>query len=192
MAGRTPLDRYIPRIIESLGYDPRPEPRTNAERLIWKRQALGLARKTTARLIGGRRRKLGSVGAGGSDSRPEPGWTRCFGSLMAVLTQVRSALGHHQLRIRGLPRSIRRRLPQAGRQNVMRGRLKICCPQGRGSSSPPGAPSMCRRQSVAEANLLRLGVAGRASTRREHGRNELRASAEMFSRSLDKSRASRH
>jgi DNA-binding transcriptional regulator YiaG len=51
-AGRTPLDRYIPRIIEFLGYDPRPEPRTLAERLIWKRQALGLPRKTAARLLG--------------------------------------------------------------------------------------------------------------------------------------------
>ena len=51
-AGRTPLDRYIPRIIEFLGYDPRPEPRTLAERLIWKRQALGLSRKRTAKLLG--------------------------------------------------------------------------------------------------------------------------------------------
>ena len=51
-AGRTPLDRYVPRIIEFLGYDPRPEPRTLAEQLIWQRQALGLPRKTAARLLG--------------------------------------------------------------------------------------------------------------------------------------------
>ena len=51
-AGRTPLDRCFPRIIEFLGYDPRPEPRTLAERLVWKRQTVGLPRKTAARLLG--------------------------------------------------------------------------------------------------------------------------------------------
>jgi DNA-binding transcriptional regulator YiaG len=50
--GASPNDRYYPRILEFLGYDPRPEPGALGEQLIWKRQGLGLPRKQAAKLIG--------------------------------------------------------------------------------------------------------------------------------------------
>ena len=48
----TPEDRYLPRIMSFLGYDPRPEPRTFGEQLVAARQSLGLPRKRAAKLMG--------------------------------------------------------------------------------------------------------------------------------------------
>jgi transcriptional regulator with XRE-family HTH domain len=43
-----PAVRYLPRLIQYLGYRPFPEPRTMGERLRAKREALGLSRKRLA------------------------------------------------------------------------------------------------------------------------------------------------
>jgi transcriptional regulator with XRE-family HTH domain len=46
---KTASVRYLPRIIEFLGYDPFPEPRTLGERIASRRRALGLSRKRLAK-----------------------------------------------------------------------------------------------------------------------------------------------
>lgn len=50
--GKPPYDRYLPRIIIFLGYDPRPAPRTLGERLHRARGTHGLSGKAAARLLG--------------------------------------------------------------------------------------------------------------------------------------------
>ncbi len=42
---KTPAVRYLPRIVEFLGYCPFPAPETLGERLLAKRRSLGLSRK---------------------------------------------------------------------------------------------------------------------------------------------------
>lgn len=51
--GRTaPAVRYVPAILEFLGYDPRPVPEDLAGRLIHHRVGLGLSQEAFARLLG--------------------------------------------------------------------------------------------------------------------------------------------
>ena len=47
-----PTVRYLPRLIGYLGYNPCPKPGTLGERLLARRQALGLSRRRLAALIG--------------------------------------------------------------------------------------------------------------------------------------------
>lgn len=47
-----PAVRFLPRLIEYLGYDPLPKPKTIGERLRFKREAMGLSRKRLAVLLG--------------------------------------------------------------------------------------------------------------------------------------------
>ncbi|MGI9437360.1 MAG: helix-turn-helix domain-containing protein [Geminicoccaceae bacterium] len=49
---RMPMVRFMPRIIEWLGYDPYPPPRNSSEWLVAVRRNLGLTRKGLGRLIG--------------------------------------------------------------------------------------------------------------------------------------------
>ena len=46
-----PIIRYIPRILEFLGYDPESEPTLTSQRLIHVRRRLGLTQKAFAKLI---------------------------------------------------------------------------------------------------------------------------------------------
>ncbi len=48
----TPPVRFLPRIIQFLGCNPLPTPRTVAERLLRARKALGLTQKAMARQLG--------------------------------------------------------------------------------------------------------------------------------------------
>jgi len=48
---KVPGVRYIPRIIEFLGYDPFPAPQSLAERLLATRRSLGLSRQRMARRL---------------------------------------------------------------------------------------------------------------------------------------------
>lgn len=48
---RTPEVRFIPRIIEFLGYYPFPEPETLAEKMIYERRMLGLSQKQLAKKL---------------------------------------------------------------------------------------------------------------------------------------------
>ncbi len=50
--GREPEVRYLPAIIEFLGYNPEPEPSSFGERVAWHRQRHGLARKRLAPILG--------------------------------------------------------------------------------------------------------------------------------------------
>ncbi len=47
-----PSDRYMPRIIQFLGYDPVPAPKTLSEKLRHCRQLLGLTLKAMAKRLG--------------------------------------------------------------------------------------------------------------------------------------------
>jgi transcriptional regulator with XRE-family HTH domain len=49
---RTPTIRWMPAIIEFLGYDPAPEPQTLAEKLVRCRERLGLAKYQIAERLG--------------------------------------------------------------------------------------------------------------------------------------------
>ncbi len=51
-AGRDPEVRYLPAIIEFLGYNPEPEPRSFGARVAWHRRRRGLARKRLASILG--------------------------------------------------------------------------------------------------------------------------------------------
>jgi DNA-binding transcriptional regulator YiaG len=47
-----PEARHIPKIIELIGVHPRPEPKTQGERLVYERERLGLTQRAYAKLIG--------------------------------------------------------------------------------------------------------------------------------------------
>ena len=47
-----PAVRYLPRLIQHLGYDPLPKPQSFGDRLRAKRQGLGLSRKRLALRLG--------------------------------------------------------------------------------------------------------------------------------------------
>ena len=50
--GKTvPATRYLPRIVEFLGYDPFPPPQTLGERIVAARRRLGIPRKKLARRL---------------------------------------------------------------------------------------------------------------------------------------------
>ena len=50
--GTAPFDRYWPRIVAFLGYDPMGAAVSLAARLIARRRSLGLSRKATAKVLG--------------------------------------------------------------------------------------------------------------------------------------------
>jgi transcriptional regulator with XRE-family HTH domain len=47
----SPFARYVPRIIQFLGYDPWPTPKTISERLIGARKCLGLTQRAMAKRL---------------------------------------------------------------------------------------------------------------------------------------------
>ena len=49
---KAPAVRYLPRIIEWLGYDPYPDPQTLGEQIAARRRQLGLSRKRLAKKLG--------------------------------------------------------------------------------------------------------------------------------------------
>ncbi len=51
-AGRAPEVRYLPAIIDFLGYNPEPEPSSFGARVAWHRRRRGLARKRLAPILG--------------------------------------------------------------------------------------------------------------------------------------------
>lgn len=67
----TPPVRYVPSIIEFLGYDPCPPPKNLGERLQAKRRFLGLSRKRAARLLGVDEGTLARWEAGACEPRRE-------------------------------------------------------------------------------------------------------------------------
>jgi transcriptional regulator with XRE-family HTH domain len=48
----SPAVRFVPRIVEFLGYDPYPLPKTLGERIVARRRDLGMSRRRLARRLG--------------------------------------------------------------------------------------------------------------------------------------------
>ncbi len=74
--------RYLPRIIQFLGYDPYPEPQSLGEKIAARRRHMGLSRKRLARRLGMDEATL---------RRFENGASEPTGKRLAILIEFESA-----------------------------------------------------------------------------------------------------
>ena len=66
---KAPAVRYLPRIIEFVGYDPYPTPRTLGEEIAARRRRLGLSRKGLAKKLGMDEMTIAHIEEGASEPR---------------------------------------------------------------------------------------------------------------------------